>query len=362
MLDAQEPTAKELIGRFESMLKESPSSKLDCSVTNYRPNLDYGLRIWSGYNLTLPARQFNLTGGEVTVTMFRVRPDDAPDGAKYFWGRAELPNKPPAANLKRVEFTLAGGFLLGTGRYRVDWMMVDDKGRSCRSHWSLNANSKDASPLTPPNTVEPISAEFWKGFSDKQVKPQRATIFLHAAAVQPRRYVAKLSAWDRQVLLSSLISLLREAKFTSACVVVFDLERRQILFREPNFNERAMRRLARQLAGVDLSTISMDILKSGPSGGPFLLDMLRQETKEGRPSDSFIFLGTTWRAGPKLPPAPEDLREAVPPTYFLAFTPPGGPLDTDSVSSLVKSLRGKVLSIRQPADLAGAIRTLSNGH
>jgi hypothetical protein len=316
--------------------------------------------------------------------MFRVRPASAPSQPTYFWHRFNIPAKPPqVTNLRKLEFSVGGGFLLGPGKYSVDWMLLDSTGRRCRQSWSLKADPKNAGVVTPPNTVESGDRQFWSGFPENSANPSHVTVFLHAAPIRPRRYVSKLSPWDRQVLLSSLISLLRDGGFTSASVVVFDLERRQVLYREPQFSRRGLRDLARQLATANLSTISMDVLTAGPSPADFLQGLLRAELKDPKPNGSFVFLGTTWRAGPKLPPVPPDLREAAPPTWFLALSTPyfaqhrdpirqplpprdlpldlQPPTDLDSVTSLVRSLKGKVIPIYRPVDLASGIRLLNTG-
>jgi hypothetical protein len=386
LVDPNTPEGKSAIDSFDKYLDASSVGKLACTVNRYPPTLDYGLRLWAGFNAVLPAAQFPMKPGDPAVVMFRVRPTSAPTPPSYFWTRFNVPAKPPqVTDVRKLEFSVGGGFLLGPGKYSVDWFMLDSTGRRCRQSWTLKAEARNATVVTPPNTVEAADRQFWTGFPQDSTKPSHVTVFLHAAPIRPRNYVAKLSPWDRQVLLSSLVSLLREGGFTSASVVVFDLERRQVLYREPQFSRRGLRDLARQLATVNLSTISMEVMTSGPSPGEFLEGLLRNELKEPKPSDTFVFLGTTWRAGPKLPPAPPDLREAVPPTWFLAlstpyFAPhrdpirqplpprdlpldlrPSGLGDLDSVTSLVRSLKGKVITIYRPVDLAGGIRLLTAG-
>lgn len=385
-VDPRTPEGKTAINSFDRYFSGPAEGKLACTVNHYPPTLDYGLRLWTGYNALLPASQFPLKTGEGAIVMFRVRPTSPPAEPSYFWMRFTVPAKPPSVtDVRKLDFNVGGGFLLGPGKYSIDWFLLDAAGRRCRKSWSLTANAKIAGAFTPPNTVEGADRQFWTGFPENPDKSSHVTVFLHAAPIRPRRYVAKLSPWDRQVLLSSLTSLLREGGFTSASVVVFDLERRQVLYREPRFSRRGLRDLARQLSTVNLSTISMEVMTSGPTPGEFLQSLLRTELKEPRPNDTFVFLGTTWRAGPKLPPVPPDLREAVPPTWFLALsTPfmsqhrdpirqplpprdlpmdisPPGTGDQDSVTSLVRSLKGKVINIYRPVDLAGGIRLLNGG-
>ncbi|MGJ5814135.1 hypothetical protein [Paludibaculum fermentans] len=361
-LDLESQTGRKAVAAFESFWKDPQAGKLACTITHFNPALDYGLRIWTGFQVAIPAAEFQGKPDRSSAVVFRVTPQDGQAKTKYLWVPFEVPTKfPEGADLKKLELRMGGGFYVGQGKYSVDWLMADGKGRRCKASWKLNASFKDVSPTVPPGTVLAQGNEIWPGFPAPATgaRQSHATIFLNAAPVWPRRVVTKLSPWDRQILLSSLNSLLRDGNFTSACVVVFDLERRNVIYRDASFNRRSMRQLIRQLAGVDLSTIDMATLKQGSSPKEFLENMLRQEVKDPKQSDAFVFVGPTWRAGPKLPPMDPALRESLPKTWFLAFTPPAYAGDGDSVTSLVKSAKGKVVPIYRPADLADGIRSLN---
>jgi hypothetical protein len=356
LVDESTPGGKTLVARFDEIYQDRTAPKLACELYRYPPSIDYGLRVWSGFNAYVPGRQLQLDKGDNGVIAFRVTPKDAPQSRKYFWQRFDVAAQQPGqAKPSRLELSLGGGFLIGRGEYKVDLLILDSRGQRCRKSWNTGHKIKDATILTPPDTVEPLDAQTWPGFAPDG--NGRATIFIHAAPVRPRRYVARLSSWDRQILMSSLNSLLRNTRYQSACVVVFDLERRRVIFRDPSFSRASLRRLGRQLAGVDLSTISMETIQAGPSPDAFIQEMLRTELKEPNRSDSFVFLGTTWRAGPKLQPLPADLRESMARTWFLAFRHPAVN-DEDTVSSLVKQVRGKTFNVYGPPDLASAIRNM----
>jgi hypothetical protein len=356
LVDESTAGGRALVTSFDQVYQDRSAPKLGCELHRFPPAIDYGLRVWSGFNAIVPGRQLLLDKGDNGVVAFRVAPKEAPQSRKYFWQRFDLPprkaGQPPPS---RMELTLGGGFLIGRGEYKVDLVIMDSRGQRCRKSWSVGHRIKDATILTPPDTVEPLDAGTWPGFAPEG--SGRATIFIHAAPVRPRRYVAGLSSWDRQILMSSLNSLLRNTRYQSACVVVFDLERRRVIFRDPNFSRPSLRRLGRQLAGVDLSTISMETMQAGPSPDAFIQEMLRTELREPQPSDSFVFLGTTWRAGPELRPLPPDLRESMARMWFLAFRHPAVN-DKDTVSSLMKQVRGRTFNVYGPPDLASAIRNM----
>lgn len=362
-LDASSEQGRKAAAAFESVWNDAKAPALACEVEHYNPTLDYGLRIWAGFRVAIRAQEFQGPVARRAAIVVRVTPrGQAAAKPTYLWMPFDPPREiPKNVKIKNVELRTGGGFYLGAGKYQVEWLMADDGGRRCKASWKVTARAKGASHIVAAGTVEAMGQEIWPGFQPVAAgeRGSRATIFLHAAPIWPRRVVAKLSPWDRQILLSTLNSLLRDGQFTSACVVVFDLERRSVLYRDEAFDRRGMRRLMRQLTALDLSTIDMATLKQGPNPKPFLEDMLRQELKAPNQSDAFVFVGPTWRAGPKVSAIEPALREAVPPTWFLAFTPRGFPYDGDSVGSLVRSVKGKVVPIYGPSDLAGGIRSLA---
>lgn len=141
----------------------------------------------------------------------------ATQSRKYFWQRFTIPPlKPDAPRPEKLELTLGGGFLIGRGHYQVDLLLMDSRGQRCTESWSVSNQISYSGVLTTPNTVAPLDTENWPGFAPDGTG--RVTIFIHAAPVWPRRFVSKLSSWDRQTLMSSLNSLLRNANYQSACV------------------------------------------------------------------------------------------------------------------------------------------------
>ena len=358
LVDETTPGGKAVLASFDQLMGEKNAPRLACELRRFPPVIDFGLRVWSGFNVIVPARQLQLEKGDRGAVAFRVTPKRAPQARKYFWQGFDIPpQKPGGPAASKMEVSLGGGFLLGRGDYKVELIVINGRDERCLRSWDVGHRISNAGVLTAPDTVEPLDTESWPGFAPDGAG--RVTIFIHAAPVWPRRYVSKLSSWDRQILMSSLNSLLRNGRYQSACIVVFDLERRRVLFRDPDFSRPGLRRLGRQLAGVDLSTIPLDVMKAGQSPDAFFQTMLQTELKEPRTSQSFVFLGTTWRAGPKLQPLPSGLRESIPRTWFLAFKHPAV-TDEDTVSSLVKQVRGRTFSLYRPPDLASAIQNMTS--
>lgn len=349
---------RRLAEAFDREWSRKDTARLPCQLTRYQPQLDYGLRLWTGYGASISATELTGSPGERMAVTFRLTPQDHSSPAAYFYQNVPVPPMPAGASPSKVRLDIGGGFLLGEGRYRVDWMLMHSSQRACRSSWSLKAQAQGTQ--LPPGQVEAVDAALWHGFNPSAAGG-RAAIFLHASPVRPRRYVTHLSPWDRQILLSTLSSVLRDGGFRSASLTVVDIQHRRTLFHADDIDPRGLRRLARQLTQVDYGTISLETLAQGPSPRAFLEELLKAELMAPERASALVFIGSRWRGGPKLDGFSPDLKESLPKSWMLAFSTPQTLSEPDSLSSLVKSLRGKVFSIYRPQDLAAALRELAAG-
>lgn len=355
LVDPGSDAGRQLIAAFDQQWRRKPARKIACRVERFRPFLDYGLRVWAGYGLALPASAI-LEGDppREIITVARVTPMEPKGEAAHLYQRLSVPEPPAGADVRKVEMTLGGGWLLGRGKYRVEMIAVTTAGGECRSEWTLKAG-EDSATLKP-GEIGSLDRGYWPGF--REDGRGHAAIFLHASPVRPRRYVTRLSPWDRQVLMSTLSSVLRDGGFRSASLTVFDLTKREVVFEAARLRPEDVGRLARQLARVDYGTIPLRTLREGPLPGDFLQDLVRRGLRgEPRP-DALIFIGSRWRGGQKLRAVDPALKEAAPPAFHLAFSLPNVPEDADAMTSLVRGLGGRVFSIYLPKNLAPALRQI----
>jgi hypothetical protein len=355
LVDPGSDSGRQLSGAFDAQWRRKPDNPVPCRIGRFPPFLDYGLRVWSGFSLAAPAAAL-LQGSapREIITVIRVTPLEPKARPAHFYQRLPLPEPPAGADLRKVEMTLGGGWLLGRGKYRVEMLVATTAGGECRHAWTVKV--QDNSATLAPGEVGSLDSGYWQGFPNGG--RGHAAIFLHASPVRPRRYVTRLSPWDRQVLLSTLSAVLRDGGFRSASLVVFELLKREVIFEQEQVRPEDVGRLARQLARVDFGTIPIQTLQSGPLPGDFLLDLVRRSVRgEPRP-DALVFIGARWRGGPKVRFVDPAVREAAPPSFHLAFSLPNVPEDKDTMTSLVEGLGGKVYSIYLPRNLAPALRQI----
>lgn len=356
-VDPNSEMGKVLPERFESFWNDTKAPRLACKVDRYNPRLSFTFRFWSGFQTIIDGKQL-VGAGNRMILFFRVKPTDDPAAKpSYFFQELALPEVPPN---NKTDVWMSGGYYVGSGKYSIEWLLSDHQGRVCRQSWRISTPRTNAKLTLPANSAAPLGLERWPGLAGKDAAGGRVTVLMHAAPLYRRRYLAKLSPYDRSVLLSSLISILDQTRFKSARVIVFDTLGRRILFRSDNFDSRSYFRLFRTLETAEYGTISAKTLADGPTEPQLIADLVRQETMGQPRSDAIIFLGPELRYGAysRLTPELTELKQGLPPSYYFAF-PVYTPVPDDLIAKLIKG-KGKTLTLMWPEDLAGAIRQVND--
>ncbi len=333
-------------------------NKMRCRLYAFPPRLSFGFQYWSGFDVSVAAREFVETPKDKPLTIAAEITNQA--GVKYYvFNRSMLPQNIPAEfwERKNVELNLGGGFVVGEGKYKARLLLVDALGRACRDDWKFEAKSTNAPTTVPPGEVRTNDFR-WNGIPPK-TSTDRVTIFLHAAPFYARRNITRLRPWDQSVLLGSLTSFLSNSRFAKARVVVFNLDARKVLFTTEDFSRRDFFRLARALESFNMGTVSIDTL-TGRGEAQFLEELVREEvSRTADRAAATLFMGPSWRWGQKLTPLLRELGAQLPESTYLsiasAFYNP-----EDILHSFVKSGRGKVIDVYNPLDLAKAIRKIDN--
>ncbi|MDX1984770.1 MAG: hypothetical protein SFV51_31140 [Bryobacteraceae bacterium] len=347
---------RKVSGFFRMAEAEKAKDSLRCSAVRLPPRMGFDFRMWSGYQVTVPAREFGGKAGELAI-LLRVKDKESGKEYYFFSGRFQIP---VVENLKNQELVFDGGFYAGKGAYEVDLVAADASSRLCRKGWSIKADPGKVDAGLPANTVSAMTPNRWRGFSPAPgAAISRVTILLHAAPVRRRRFVSKLSGLDRAILLNSLTSVLTRGSFNAARVAVFDLDGRRVLFEAEEFTPQSYRSLIRTLDQVNFGTVDIATLNRGPRPDALLADLLAREHAAEKQSDAIVFLGPAHRLAGKMLDEVKEVKLELPPTYYFTFSwfrvAPA-----DWIDRVVKKLaRGKVVPIATPEDLSKAILNLS---
>ncbi len=341
---------------------ESPENRNDlpCQVFPTKPELAFDLRFHTAYRVTIPLRDLAGTGDSLRILM-RVTPADKPDNQLYLVDRFTVPTIEEDA---KGEAALPGGFTLGPGKYKVDWLMRDRAERVCSWHWELEARLSPENrdlPLTmPPNTVaqrpqEPFSEQppVERANSDRLL---HVKLLVNFSPTNPRE--TTLKPWDVDAIVSILRSVAREPQIGRFSIVAFNMQEERVIYREDNVDRIDFPALGEAVSGIKLGTVDIKKLQDPLSGTRFLTNLLGDELGPQKPEpDAIIITGPKLMLDKKVPQ--EALKEAGRancPIFYLNynFNPRTNPW-RDAIGSALKVYKGLEYTISLPRDLGAAM-------
>jgi len=346
--------------QFDSVFEQISGDPLKCEVHTVEPSVDFAFRFELRYTVECEIKQFGGVPGDLRAFL-RVRPEA---GEETVLGDAfAFPGAPEGfmvSDLSHVHARLefSGVLAAGYGQYHMELLVVDNRHRVFRHHWKAKAfphgRENELNFSMQPNTLAPLRSAPIPLRSGNNGGP--LTVLINAAPLNP--WSRKLRAWDRAFLLDSLSSLLRQLSYSSVRVVAFNLEQQQEIFRQDNFKEPDMRRLAQSLHNLELGSIAYNKLVHKFGWAELLLGLLKEETESGLRSNAVVFLGPSLRLEDKIPPELLANQKPTPPLFCVTYYPEIGVELSDSVHHLTTALKGKVFRIHSPSDLAQNLEKL----
>ena len=333
---------------------------LKCSVTPIKPRLDYGFHFQAGYLMTVPLRQY-VGSGHVWAVIIKITPEGSDHNPVYFATRVQLPSIPET----KLDAELGGGYLMGVGKYRVEWSLIDNKSRVCRKDWDVEAKlgrgEREVQVALPPNTLADLSLRGTRKaeIAKADMRPLRLTVLLHAAPMSPRR--TRLRPGDTLTLLGAFSSLLERLPTKSVKLVVFNLDQQAEIYREESFTRDSFDRVAGAMNRLELGSVDIGILQNRHGHLDLLADLMNQELTAKEPSDVVLFLGPASRYWDNLPRDEiQHARAGSPRFFYFRFQPSFRRTAAfpDSIQMAIGRLKGKTSLIHTPGELAKAIEQL----
>ncbi|MBI3697324.1 MAG: acetyltransferase [Acidobacteria bacterium] len=333
---------------------------LPCEVFPLKPELAFDLRFHAGYRVSIPLKDLAGTGDQLRV-LIRITPLDQGDNQSYMVDRFTVP---PIEEDAKGEASLPGGYTLGPGRYKVDWLMRDRAERVCSSHWEmearLTADNKDLPLTMPPNTVGPRPQEPFgeqppveRASSDRLLNVK---ILVNFSPTNPRESTMK--PWDIEAIVSILRSIAREPQIGRFTVVAFNMQEERVIYREDNVERIDFPALGEAVGAIKLGTVDYRKLQDPLSGARFLTAVLSEQLGPQRPEPDAIII-----TGPKLmlekKVSQDVLKEAGRascPIFYLNynFNPRTNPW-RDAIGTALKAYKGLEYTITLPRDLGAAL-------
>jgi hypothetical protein len=357
---------------------------LPCTVRQVAPSLNFDLRLQTGYVLQVPVGVYRGTAHHWYL-VFRVTPEASTRQPVYFLDSVDIP--PNSAS--DIVASVRGLFLVGEGRYDVNFSLLDDGGRVCRQSWTVDArlgkDEKATEAMLPPGTVADFSFSLPRG--PVSGTHRRITVVMDILPAAPRFVrpgkpdgVEWLSSkWGN--LVSMLAILMERNSAVSVRVVAISQTQQRETFLEDSFTLRDINRAVHFGDMLDQAPLNAPAAPNPPGLGSFFAGLVNREIHAEPRSSAVIFLGIP--IGGKLPPGFRvPVTEGMPRFFYLQYQPnqpgvmedmvlvpgssgrptfieephfanSGAPLDC--VEDCVRSLRGTTFTIYSAADFEKAI-------
>ncbi len=297
-------------------------SDLQCRVEPLEPRLDFELKFQAGYLIHVPMSELASDGDRLNV-LFRIRPLEAEaSDAVYF---TQYFHVPPIEEDAKGNVTLPGRYVLGPGKYRIDWLMRDRAGRVCSAHWETQAASLERyEELAAAATANTIAADRRDIFADEPPTMRSGKRALHVRLVlnlsplEPSK--PKLSEYDLASLTAMMRALHREPGIGLFSVTVILAGRREIVYDAPRLSRIDFKAMGEAVEGVAAGVVDFAALRDPASGGRFLAGVLNRAMSSGEErADAVIFLGPKTSADDRIPQELLDIPGERPPAFHFAY-------------------------------------------
>jgi hypothetical protein len=364
--------AQEVMAPTEGLVRLMPSDAailestenrkdLPCTVIPDKAVLGFDLKFHLGYDVSVPIKELVGTDNQLTM-VFRVtrenRPEESrPDGGIYFSQHFQVPA------IDRDEggpAYLDGGFVVGEGKYHVDWLMRDRAERMCSFHWDAEAvlPSKDKQMALdiPAGAVQALDPEVFKQEPpiQRESKPAPLNVKVMVNFAPQDANASALQPLDTRALLSMLRSISREPHISKFSVVAYNMQQQKVIYRQDEVPQIDFPALGQAVKSLRLGTVDLKHLVQKHSDTDFLAQLMTNEIKDSKDNiDALIF------AGPKVM-----LEDAVSqdtlkqfsdvkfPVFYMNYNanPTMNPW-RDAIGNAVRILKGVEYTISRPRDL-----------
>lgn len=324
---------------------------MSCTIKPVAPQLGFDLKFHAGYEVTLPLQEL-VGSGNLLTAVFRVSQQSRPGEPIYFVQKWSVP---PLNDDARGKVDLRGFFALGEGKYQIAWLVHDRNDRVCSMRWPITAEPRGKDKQAPlalaPGTVQPDLADPF-GMEAAPKRPDGAplkVVVLFHVAPQASGAIA-MRQTETSALLAILRRIAREPRIGAYCLVAFNLEQAEVLYRGHDMPQVDFPALGDAFKQLQLGRIDIQKLREKENTGDFLAGLIREEAAHSRP-DAVILVGQRTSATAAIR---SSLKELAPqcPIFNLSYVadPNANPF-RDQVGNLVKFWKGSEYSISKPSDL-----------
>jgi hypothetical protein len=332
---------------------------LPCSVISIKPVLGFDMRFHSGYEVSVPLRE--LAGNENLLTiLFRVTPVESESRPVYFTHRLKVPSIEEEA---KGDTFFQGGFDLGEGKYKVEWLMRDRTERVCASSWEVESTlpAKDKQVALDLRRGE-IRASEREQFKDEppiqraaDEAPLNVKVLVNFAPQNAK--AATLQPVDTSALTAILRNISREPRIGKFTLVAFNLQEHRVVYRQDNAEKIDFPALGEALDSISLGTVDLKRLGEKHGEAEFLSKLIQDEIGASSHPDAVVFAGPKALLDESVPAESlKEIGEIGYPVFYMNYNlyPQSVPWN-DAIGKAVKFLKGYEYTISKPRDLWFAV-------
>jgi hypothetical protein len=340
----------------------SPAQRiLACKGEVIQPQLDFEFRFFTGYRISVPARQM-LGPQRPVVLQITVTPLDREAAEPTRLQRVEAAGPIPE-HLEKQIVEVSGSFVVGEGHYKVLWQMYDSLGAYCDIEWTLEAKrgrgERDLRLAIEPGEVGASRLYLFRPqpilTNAGSQRPLDLKVFLNLDPWRGRRARAGIRLFQFVPRLAALRALARNSRVGRIALAAYSVEEQTVYLRRNLDDHVDFAALEKAIEGLSPAFVSIDQLgKEKPR--EFFANTLASDFPGEQRVDAYLFLGPDAEIGRSLP------REAV-----RAIERPSAPvfmLETvrapwrGVIGNFVDDLGGKRYRFSSPKDLAEAVDDL----
>lgn len=270
-------------------------SDFECRVEPQSPRLGFDLKFTAGYVVQVPARTVADSGDSLRI-LFRVKPTDITGApAVYFHQSFDIPH----VSTESGTASFPGRFMVGPGRYEIDWLMRNRQGRVCSAHWKATAEMPSRTALlaaaAPTNLIRPYREDT---FADEPpvARATEASGGLHVALlvnIAPLdRNRFKLNSHEIESLVTMLRTLHREPSLGLFSLTAFHAYDRQLVYAVEGQTRLDFAALGEAIESVPAGLVGVDALADEDGDQQFLSSLLNTAFESARePPDAIVIMG-----------------------------------------------------------------------
>lgn len=278
---------------------------LPCKLYDRNPVLDFEFRFFTGYTVVVPVKELIGPSRMVRVEL-EITPLTPEDAEPVELSSETMTDVIPEGAKGKIEIN--GSFVVGEGDYRVDWLLEDSIGKSCRLSWEIRAKLKrsdgDVRMTMKPGEIGDSRVYLFRPervrVDHELGRPLRVKVFLNYDPWRRRRRAAAPRLFEFAPRIAALRAISRHPRIGEVAMVAYSLDEQKVLHRHGLQDRFEYGPLRTALEELTPAMVSIDQLGKYRQRD-FFTEMLLAELPGDEEVDAYIFLGPDAELRRKIP-------------------------------------------------------------